>query len=316
MRIFVTGGSGFIGKALVADLLGRGAEVRNLDLQPPHLPEQRPHWVQGSVLDLACVRAELVRFAPTHLIHLAAETSISPSPRGIEADYPINCGAVQVLAEAVADLPLERAVLVSTQYVCGPAGGLPQADDHWFPHTDYGQSKVVMEQAARAFPWPWSIVRPTYVWGPWHLKYFFDVCQTLAAGRYLHPAGAPVVRSYGFVASTAWTIAEAALNPVAVGRVIYATDEPEDSYAFVCRLSRALRGQDIRKVPRMLLRAVALVGDRWPRIPLNSFRYHAMTTSYPVPWQKSHALIGAPQVDLDVGAGVTAQWFHDRARRG
>lgn len=50
-RILVTGGSGFIGKHLVARLAQLGHEVRSLDPRPPaHIPPQVEH-VAGSVLD-------------------------------------------------------------------------------------------------------------------------------------------------------------------------------------------------------------------------------------------------------------------------
>jgi dihydroflavonol-4-reductase len=50
-RILVTGGSGFIGQHLVSELVGRGGQVRVLDIRLPSRPMPRVDYVEGSVLD-------------------------------------------------------------------------------------------------------------------------------------------------------------------------------------------------------------------------------------------------------------------------
>jgi nucleoside-diphosphate-sugar epimerase len=47
MKAFITGGSGFIGTNLVADLSSDGVEVLNYDRSPPLDPGHRPYWVEG-----------------------------------------------------------------------------------------------------------------------------------------------------------------------------------------------------------------------------------------------------------------------------
>ena len=50
-KILVTGGSGFIGKHLVAGLAELGHEVRSLDPRPPANTSPQVEHVAGSVLD-------------------------------------------------------------------------------------------------------------------------------------------------------------------------------------------------------------------------------------------------------------------------
>ncbi|MBK9990469.1 MAG: NAD(P)-dependent oxidoreductase [Verrucomicrobia bacterium] len=311
-RILITGGSGFIGTALVSLLQHAGAEVRNIDLAPPQIDEHHSVWIKGSVLDEGAVRAVADAFRPTHLVHLAAETSIETTGKRLSEMYPVNVCATDVLANALVGHPLQLSIFVSTQYVCGPQGGLPRDDTHFFPHTEYGESKVAMEKTVRQrWTSPYVIVRPTYVWGPHHTKYFRDVCHTLARGTYCHPGGTPVIRAYAYVDTVAQMIIDALARPDLTGRVLYATDRPEDSYAFVNRLSLALRGRPARRAPRLLLKGLALIGDRWRRCPMNSFRYRSMTTDYPVPYTYTFDQLGEPKPDLTAGAVATAHWFHN-----
>jgi dihydroflavonol-4-reductase len=69
-RILVTGGSGFIGQHLVSELVGRGYQVRVLDVRLPTRPMSAVDYVQGSVLDQARVQDALV--GVDEVYHLAA----------------------------------------------------------------------------------------------------------------------------------------------------------------------------------------------------------------------------------------------------
>ncbi len=46
---------------------------------------------------------------------------------------------------------------------------------------------------------PWLIVRPTSIWGPWFAEPYRDFFTAIQRGLYMHPRGVRVRRSYGFV---------------------------------------------------------------------------------------------------------------------
>ena len=60
-------------------------------------------------------------------------------------------------------------LITSSQLVCRP-GYVPKNYEDYAPHTLYGQSKVQTELITRAWkgaPCPWTLIRPTSIWGPW-----------------------------------------------------------------------------------------------------------------------------------------------------
>jgi len=316
MRIFVTGGSGFIGTRLITDLLARGAKVCNLDPGSPTKNEHASCWVRGSVLDEVTLANALKSFNPTHLVHMAAETSMKEEGNDLIADYPVNCCSIPILSNALKDYRICKAVFVSTQYVCGPQGGLPEHPTHTFPHTRYGESKVVMENQVRSlYSHPWDIIRPTYIWGPHNKKNVLDVFNAVASGKYLHPGGDSVIRSYGYVGSVSWCVMELLRRDQLSGNTIYGTDMPEDSRIFMNRLSKALCGRGVLIAPRLFLRGLAMIGDRLRTLPINSFRYMNMTTSYPVSWKWTNDLIGMPPVDMDRAVDETVSWYQQIHRK-
>jgi len=210
-------------------------------------------------------------------------------------------------------------VIVSTQYVCGP-GRQPENDEEYFPHTVYGQSKVITEQLTRKadLSCVWTLVRPTNVWGPWHLRYQREAWRVIQKGLYLHPAGKPVVRSYGYVGNIVWQMEQILNAPV--GQVdrqtFYVGDRPIDIYEWVDAFSMALRNQHARKVPRFILRMIGLAGDAlgWVGIkfPLTSSRVTSMTQDYLTSMDKTFEAFGEPPCSLQAGVSETVQWLRRR----
>ncbi len=228
---------------------------------------------------------------------------------------PVNCKSAAVLAQALRGTTVQKCVIVSTQYVCGPNGRQPSDATDTFPHTRYGESKVKLEEDTRLhMRTPWVVIRPTYIWGPNNKKNFLQLAKAVAKGRYLHPGSPAVLRSYGYVRTVSWIIRQSLTDAVPAGATVYATDPPEDSASFIQRLSAALCAPPLRKVPRLLLRMLAKVGDLISTFPMNSFRYFNMTTDYPVPYHWTTRYLSASPVDLELAAEETAAWFNCQHR--
>src|SRR5471032_1661450 len=121
MKIFLTGGSGFIGTNLVSELLRRGDDVLNFDQAAPRCREHAACWKQGDLLDGPALRSAMTAFAPEAVFHLAARTDCDENTT-VEKDYRANTeGTANFLAAVSATPSVKRAVIVSSQYVAGPA---------------------------------------------------------------------------------------------------------------------------------------------------------------------------------------------------
>ena len=316
-RVIVTGGSGFIGTHLVSYLIGQGHQVLNLDRSEPLDVKQKKFHCQADILDATALRDEFDSFRPQWLFHLAARTDCDEATT-VEAGYaPNTTGAVNVLAAAAASPSLERVLVTSSQYVCRP-GHQPSGDQDYCPHTVYGWSKVETERATRRadLKCPWVIVRPTNIWGSWHLRYRRQVWWAIQRGFYLHPGGAPVVRSYGYVGNVVRQMVglmEADAAKIS-GKVFYIGDVPRDLRDWVNGFSFALRGCPVTVVPRPLLRTVAFAGDliskvRGREFLIHSSRYRSMVTSDQAPMSATFELLGPSPISLDQAVDETVQWL-------
>jgi len=316
-RAIVTGGSGFIGTHLVSHLIEQGHQVLNLDKSEPLNPEQNKFHRRADILDAAAVRNEFDAFRPQWLFHLAARTDCDEATT-VEAGYAANTtGAANVLAAAAACPSLERALITSSQYVCRP-GYQPSDDQDYCPHTVYGWSKVETERATRraGLKCPWVMVRPTNIWGPWHLRYRRQVWRAIQRGFYLHPGGKPVIRSYGYVRNVIRQMAGAMEIEVEKinGKVFYVGDAPRDLHDWVNGFSLALRGRPVTVVPRPLLRTLAFAGDligkaRGREFLLHSSRYRSMITSDQAPMSATFDLLGPSPASLNEAVTETVQWL-------
>ena len=167
MRVFVTGGTGFVGAHLVRALVARGDQVTCLVRTPTKA--QALGWrgvriVRGDLDDARALRdgaagAEVV-------YHVAGRISA----RTAEEFMAANRDGTANLLEAAADAPPPRRfVLVSSLAAAGPTTPGHPVDERRppAPVSDYGRSKLAAEVLVRAMPFPWTIVRPPIVYGEW-----------------------------------------------------------------------------------------------------------------------------------------------------
>jgi len=317
MKVFLTGGSGFIGINLVEELVRRGEDVLNFDIAAPRCADHVKYWQPGDLLDAAALRQAMSDFAPDAVFHLAARADCDESTT-VEAGYRANTAGTANFLEAVKASPsVKRAIIVSSQYVAGPAR-LPVGDEDYFPHTIYGQSKVITEQLTRSTGLfcCWTLVRPTNVWGPWHWRYPQEFWRIAAKGIYFHPGGAPVRRCYAYVGNVVWQMLRVLdLPEEKVNRqTFYVGDVVADIYDWASGFCVSLCGRPAPKIPRPMLRTIALVGDvitaiRGKQFYLTSSRYRSMTSDYPTPMEKTFAILGKGPFSLEQGIDETVKWL-------
>lgn len=314
MKFLITGGSGFIGTGLIEELALLNVEIMNIDIAEPNLEAHKTYWQKCDILNLENLFQIFAEFEPTHVVHLAARTDTLSDD--IE-DYFVNtAGTDNVLAAIKRTKTVERTIITTTQFV-NQYNGPPKHDQDYAPHTAYGESKVLNEKATREsdLECPWTIIRPTNIWGPWHLRYPHEFWRVLGKGMYFHPDGEPVIRSYGYIKNVVYQIIQISKAPKEKidGKVYYVGDRPLDLLDWVNGFSVGLRGKKVTVVPRVLIRGLAVFGDLLLkfglRFPITSSRFKSMTTSNDAPMGEVIDAFGPPPYTLAEGIAETVNWL-------
>ncbi len=170
--IVVTGGSGFIGSALIKRLLARtGHHVVNVDKLTYAASEEalravanhpRYRFEHADVCDASRVRAVLDATQPTAIIHLAAETHVDRSIDGPAAFVQTNVvGTFVMLSETLAYWRALRGaasdafrfVHVSTDEVYGSIADGHTSDEQsaYAPRSPYAASKAASDHLVHAW---------------------------------------------------------------------------------------------------------------------------------------------------------------------
>ena len=147
MTLAVTGGTGFVGQALLDRATGEGRTVKAL-ARRPQAPRRGVEWVRGDLDDKAAL-GRLVTGSEA-VIHVAGLTNAADI-----AEFE-RCNVMGTMAaiEATLAAGVPRFVFVSSLSAREP--GL----------SAYGASKLRAEKLVRASGLDWTIVRPPAIYGP------------------------------------------------------------------------------------------------------------------------------------------------------
>jgi UDP-glucose 4-epimerase len=151
MRVFVTGGAGYIGSVVAEVLLARGHTVSVYDdLSEGHrdaVPDGA-RLLEGDLLDGPRLEAALREARAEAVVHMAAVCLVGESMTDPAKYYRVNVVGGLALLEAMRAAAVTRIVFSSTAAVYGEPAKQPiEEDDPVAPSNPYGETKLAFERA-------------------------------------------------------------------------------------------------------------------------------------------------------------------------
>lgn len=311
MRIFLTGGAGFIGSHTASHLLAHGLDVRIFDdlssgsLENLRRLEEREQFVRGDVLNADQLRRAMR--GCDAVLHLAAvvptQVPGDPAARTLAVN---TTGTVNVL-EAARAVGIRRVVLGSSAAVYGTAPDPASPDAApWPANSPYARQKwlgeVYADTYARHHDLSPICLRYFHVYGPRQapqspysgtLSRYIDA--TLAQRPLALSGGCPPARDYVYVQDVA----------IANRLALLASD---DAAGGIIDIGSGRLVTDHEAYERIL----AQIGEHVPGTPPQPRRpdiRQPSTADLP----RARALLGyAPRVELDEGLARTIAWARQR----
>lgn len=179
MKVFVTGGAGYIGSVAVEELVAAGHEVMvfdNLSLGHREAVHPSAKLVVGDLADIAAIRAAMGGFRPEAIMHFAAKSLVGESMQDPFLYLGDNVTNALNLLKCVVEFEVPRFILSSTANLFDDPEAMPITEkERIIPGSPYGESKFIIE---RYLHWM-AVIYP-----------FFH----FAALRYFNAAGASAER--------------------------------------------------------------------------------------------------------------------------
>jgi nucleoside-diphosphate-sugar epimerase len=324
MTALVTGATGFLGSALVTELVKSRQPVRILARDEKKARQQFGDAVTilpGDITD--AVQVQRAVDGATSIYHLAGRIYHPSVPAELYRQTHVE-GTRALLSACQGQTQLQHVVYVSTTGVYGITGRKPAAEDASFaPTNPYEATKLEGEQLAlRAYQeqgLPVTVVRPGLVYGPGdlHLLSFFisikkGLFRVIDGGKaLLHP-----VYLDDLIAALMLCVEQ----PLAPGRCYnIAGERPVTVRELATAIAHALgRELPAGSIPLWLANlasdVLALVpGLKGERAPLTRSRVKFLTNSRVYDIRRARSELGfAPKVGLEAGMKRTAAWYYKR----
>ena len=344
MRILVTGASGFIGSYIVQEGLDKGFEVwagvRGTSSRG-YLQDERIRFAQLDLSDPDTLLRQLREYKEEmggngwdYVVHAAGATKCLN-----EIDfYRTNTDGTRHLIDALraADMIPLRFVFVSSLSIFGAIREKPvrkpSQDNPWIyspilltdmpkPNTAYGRSKLKAEEyLLLQKDFPYTILRPTGVYGPREKDYFM-MAKSIKQHIDFAVGYKPQEITFVYMMDVVQAIYKCVESPAAEGKAYFLSDgEVYNSRRFSDLLQQNLGNPWVMhiKAPLRLLRIICWISTRVSHFSgkmnaLNDDKYHILSQRN---WQcdiepAMRDFNYKPQWKLEEGVQSTIKWYKE-----
>lgn len=266
-KVFVTGGSGFIGRSVVKTAMECGfrvvAPLRRPGVFSPDGLLECP--LISNLSDAARYLADV-----TTVVHVAGHAHRRKNDGNLNLPRQINYQATTELAQKAANKGVRRFVFISSISVYGGYMGIPFSHvDSTAPESEYGLAKAEAEQAlmeiCRQSGMDFVIVRPPLVYGADAPGNFGKLLKLTQLGIPLPLGAVDNRRSYVGLDNLTDLIIKCISHPRAANQVFLASDDDDLSTTRLLRIMSFVSNKKLllMPVPVSSLRVLAaIVGQR------------------------------------------------------
>ena len=344
MTILVTGASGFIGSYIVQEGLDKGFEVwagvRGTSSRG-YLQDERIRFAQLDLSNPTLLRQQLCQYKEQlggkgwdYVVHAAGATKCLD-----EQDfYRTNTDGTRHLIDALQaeGMVPKRFVFVSSLSIFGAirekAVRKPSADNPWIyspilltdmpqPNTAYGRSKLQAEEyLQQQKDFPFTILRPTGVYGPREEDYFM-MAKSIKQHIDFAVGFQPQEITFVYMMDVVQAVYKCMDAPNAVGKGYFLSDgEIYNSRRFSDLLQQYLGNPWVLhiKAPLWLLRIICWVSTRVSHITgkmnaLNDDKFHILSQrNWQCDIEPAKRDFGYnPQWKLEQGVPATIKWYQN-----
>jgi UDP-glucose 4-epimerase len=150
MKVFVTGGAGYIGSVAVEQLFLGGHEVMvfdNLSLGHRSAVHPKAELVKGDLSEIESIRTAMGRFQPEAIMHFAAKSLVGESMEDPFLYLGDNVSNALNLLKCVVEFEVTRFILSSTANLFDDPERVPISENERIvPGSPYGESKYIIER--------------------------------------------------------------------------------------------------------------------------------------------------------------------------
>lgn len=321
MKILVTGGTGFTGKALVRRLLDLKHQVVALDYKEGHKTQELRDWgaevVIGSVTDKDVVRKCVEGVEVVH--HLAAAFREMNVPNQFYRD--VNIGGTRNMLEAAWDAKVRKFIYCSTCGVHGNIDNPPGGEDapiqpaDYYQQTKYEAEPVVLDYVKKGMKA--TILRPAAIYGPGDPERFYLIFKRVAKGVFPMFGKGKTLYHPLYIDNLVDALLLAQEGDKGVGEAyLIADEEYVEIEDLVKRVAKALNTEV--RIPHYPVWPVVVVGHVCEKL-CKPFRITPPIFPRRVDWyrqnrafkiEKAKRDLGyKPRVGLDEGLRLTAEWY-------